>query len=190
MLGGFDTLIYAFPRSANRRQRWRDRSILRVFRDARGPERAQYGKGSFQNAVAALGFPTPRILLTCLDRAVIGGAFLVMPRLPGRVMLDAFFSPRVVRMPALLAALQARLHGLDADAFRQHLTATRYAAERLTIAGSAPRQHAGAYRRRCADRLSNPACVGRSPTVRHRRCTRRSATATSTRSTSCSTATK
>lgn len=133
MLGGFDTLIYSFelrdppPALAGP-------LILRVYRDARGPERAPH-EGSIQNAVAALGFPTPRILLTCTDRAVLGGAFLVMPRLPGRVMLDALFGPRIVRIPALLAALQARLHTLDSDAFRQRIAAAPCSAERLTVAG-------------------------------------------------------
>ncbi len=133
MLGGFDTLVYAFE--------LRDPPlelagplVLRVYRDARGPERA-HREGCVQNAAAALGFPTPRVLLTCLDRAVLGGAFLVMQRLPGRVMLDSFLGPRVLRMPALLAALQARLHALDTDVFQRHLAAARCPTDRMSVAG-------------------------------------------------------
>lgn len=108
--------------------------MLRIYRDARGPERA-HREGSVQNAVGALGFPTPRILLTCLDRAVLGGAFLIMQRVPGRVMLDALFGPRLLRMPGLLRgvatvgrrwivdrylrAYRAR-RGLDLDAVRYY----------------------------------------------------------------------
>jgi aminoglycoside phosphotransferase (APT) family kinase protein len=132
MLGGFDTLIYSFE--------LRDAPpalagplVLRLYRDARGPERARR-EGSVQNAVAALGFPTPRVLLTCVDRAVLGGAFVVMPRLPGRVMLDAFLGPRVVRMPALLAALQARLHALDPDALARALEAAACPVQSMTVA--------------------------------------------------------
>jgi len=79
--------------------------VLRVYRDARGPERAQR-EACVQNAVEGLGFPTPRVLLTCVDRRVLGGAFQVMRRLRGRVMLDAILGPRVLRMPAERAARQ------------------------------------------------------------------------------------
>lgn len=131
MLGGFDTLVYAFE--------LRDALapltgglVLRVYRDARGPERAQR-EACVQNAVAALGYPTPRVLLTCLDRTVLGGAFLVMQRLPGRVMLDSFFGPRIVRMPALLAALQVRLHALDPQALRRQLEAAECSGEGMSV---------------------------------------------------------
>jgi aminoglycoside phosphotransferase (APT) family kinase protein len=123
MLGGFDTLVYAFE--------LRDAPplldgplVLRIYRDAQGPMRAER-EGCVQNALAALGFPTPRVLLTCVDRSVLGGAFLIMQRLRGRVMLDAFFGPRILRMPALLAELQVRLHELDPLAFAHRLAAAR-----------------------------------------------------------------
>jgi len=132
MLGGFDTLIYAFeiedapPALAGP-------LVLRVYRDARGPERAQR-EACVQNAVEGLGFPTPRVLLTCVDRRVLGGAFQVMRRLRGRVMLDAILGPRVLRMPAVLARLQAQLHGVDARAFADRLAADRCGIEALSIA--------------------------------------------------------
>ena len=131
MLGGFDTLVYAFalrdppPELAGP-------LVLRVYRDAQGPQRARR-EASLQNGVGALGFPIPRVLLTCADRGVLGGAFLVMQRIPGRVMLDAFFGPRVLAMPGLLAALQARLHGLDAEALRRRLDADGTAAAELSV---------------------------------------------------------
>ena len=52
-----------------------------------------------------------------LVRGVLGGAFQVMRRLRGRVMLDAIFGPGVLRMPTVLATLHAQLHGLDVPAF-------------------------------------------------------------------------
>jgi aminoglycoside phosphotransferase (APT) family kinase protein len=133
VLGGFDTLIYRFAlRSAP--AAFAGPLIVRVFRDAQGPERARY-EASIQNAIAALGFPVPAVLLTCTDRAVVGGAFNVMPSVQGRVMLDAFFGPQIVRMPALLARLHARLHRLDADAFVQRIDPNAVPAQRLAIAG-------------------------------------------------------
>ena len=132
LLGGFDTLVYAFelrdpPRALA------GPLVLRVYRDARGPERA-HREGCVQNAVAALGFPTPRVLLTCLDRSVLGGAFQVMQRLHGHVMLDDFLGPRIVRMPALLAALQVRLHALDPHAFQHHLAAGQCPTDHMSVA--------------------------------------------------------
>src|SRR5579862_6587193 len=137
LLGGFDTLVYRFA--------LRDAPaalagplIVRVFRDERGPERARY-EASVQNAVAGLGFPVPRVLLTCADRSVVGGAFNVMPRVQGSVMLDAFFGPRIVRMPGLLADLHARLHRLDAGAFVDGIDPEAVPAQGLAIAGECGR---------------------------------------------------
>jgi aminoglycoside phosphotransferase (APT) family kinase protein len=121
MLGGFDTLVYAFELHAPPPP-FDGPLVLRVYRDAYGPERARR-EACIQNAVEALGFPTPRVLVICADRRVLGGAFQIMRRLPGRVMLHAMFGPRVLRMPAVLAGLQARLHGLDANAFVRRLEA-------------------------------------------------------------------
>jgi aminoglycoside phosphotransferase (APT) family kinase protein len=122
LLGGFDTLIYRFelrdppPALAGP-------LVLRLYRDARGPDSARR-ESIVQNAVAALGFPTPRILRTCIDRTVLGGAFVIMPYVHGRVMRDAFFGPRALDMCALLASLHARLHGLDADALARDAAGT------------------------------------------------------------------
>ncbi len=133
LLGGFDTLVYQFALQGAPAA-LAGPLIVRVFRDARGPARARY-EASVQNAVAALGFPVPNVLLTCTNRDVVGGAFNVMPRVQGRVMLDAFFGPRIVRMPALLADLHARLHRLDADAFVEGIDPDAVPAQGLAIAG-------------------------------------------------------
>lgn len=132
MLGGFDTLVYAFE-IADPPPTLAGPLVLRVYRDARGPERARL-EACVQNAVDELGFPTPRVLLTCVDRAVLGGAFQVMRRVHGRVMLDAIFGPRVLRMPTVLATLQAQLHSLDVQAFTARLAAGQCSAEQLSVA--------------------------------------------------------
>jgi aminoglycoside phosphotransferase (APT) family kinase protein len=133
LLGGFDTLIYRFAlRGAP--TPLAEQLIVRVFRDEQGPERARY-EASVQNAIAALGFPVPRVLVTCPDRAVVGGAFNVMQRVQGRMMLDALFGPQIVRMPALLAHAHARLHRLDADPFVQHIDPEAVPSQGLAIVG-------------------------------------------------------
>lgn len=70
-----------------------------------------------QNALAALGYPVPRVLTACADRGPLGGAFLVMERAPGRPLLDA----QRVGASCVLAQAQARLHALDADALLRAL---------------------------------------------------------------------
>jgi aminoglycoside phosphotransferase (APT) family kinase protein len=133
LLGGFDSLIYAFELRAAPAP-LDGPLVLRLYRDAGGPERARR-EGSVQNAVGALGFPTPLVQLTCLDRSVLGGAFVIMQRLPGRVMLDALFGPRLLRLPALLAALHARLHALDAQRLTRALAAAGCSTDALSVNG-------------------------------------------------------
>ncbi|MGH7785768.1 MAG: phosphotransferase family protein [Candidatus Binatia bacterium] len=119
ILGGFDTLVYGFSLRAPSAA-LAGPLILRLYRDADGPPRAQR-EAAVQNAAAGLGYPTPRVLDVCVDRGVLGGAFQVMQRLPGRVMLDAFFGPALLRLPIVLADLHLRLHALDATCFPAHL---------------------------------------------------------------------
>ena len=121
ILGGFDTLIYSFALRAPPAD-LAGPLILRLYRDADGPQRAQ-GEAAVQNTAATLGYPTPRVLAVCPDRGVLGGAFQVMQRLPGRVMVDAFFGPALLRLPGVLADLHLRLHALDASGFRAQLAA-------------------------------------------------------------------
>ena len=110
ILGGFDTLIYGF--SVAGAGALEGDLVLRVYRDEKGPRRAAY-ESVVQNTVADLGFPAPRVLLTCVDRGVLGGAFVVMRRIRGEAMVHGFLRPGMHRLPAVMAKLQAQLHGLD-----------------------------------------------------------------------------
>ncbi|MGH7335195.1 MAG: phosphotransferase [Candidatus Rokuibacteriota bacterium] len=44
---------------------------------------------AIQNTLADLGFPAPRVFLTNADPEILGGAFLVIERMPGRPLLAA-----------------------------------------------------------------------------------------------------
>jgi len=70
-----------------------------------------------QNAVAALGYPVPRVLLASADRGPLGAGFLVMERAAGRPLL----ATRRPGMGRLLAETHARLHGLNAEALLRAL---------------------------------------------------------------------
>lgn len=111
--GGFDTRIFAFQ-LAGAPDAYAGRLIVRIFRDARGSARAA-AEQALQNAIAGAGYPAPPVLHACLDATVVGGAFTVMPLVPGTTLLDAALRPStmMLRMPGLLAEAHARLHATD-----------------------------------------------------------------------------
>lgn len=122
--GGFDTTIYGFRLTLT--SKFSMPLIVRIFRPEAGNEQAQF-ESDVQNAVDRLGFPTPPVLFTCTDASVLGSAFLIMPRVPGRVMLDAMLGLGMVKQFRNLGKLHARLHALSVDAF-----------ETLVASGEAP----------------------------------------------------
>jgi aminoglycoside phosphotransferase (APT) family kinase protein len=82
-----------------------------------------------QRAVAAAGFPTPRVRVAGGPDDGLGRAFLVMDRAAGKPALASLDSgltpaavPRLLRqVPQLLATSMARLHALDPDLVRGEL---------------------------------------------------------------------
>lgn len=109
---GFDATIYRFQLKGAPPD-YSPRLIVRIFPpQAAGRARRE---SAFQGAVAAAGYPAPRIIHVCLDEAVLGGAFAIMPLVPGKRLIDAVLQPSLfaLRAPVLLAEAQARLHDLD-----------------------------------------------------------------------------
>ena len=119
VLGGFDTSIYAFVLN-NAGARYAGGLIARVFRTPAEAERARY-EAVIQNAVASLGYPAPEVLIVEPKPDVLGAPFIIMRRMPGRVMLDALLGVHMGNMATLLGQEHARLHGLDAEEFRRLL---------------------------------------------------------------------
>jgi aminoglycoside phosphotransferase (APT) family kinase protein len=115
ILGGFDTLVYSLS-LAGAPSPLAGPLILRAFRQDNGPERARF-ETAVQNEIARQGYPAPRALYTCADPGPLGKAFLIMERLPGRIMLEAMLrpSPQFFRAPVILGELHAKLHGLDPE---------------------------------------------------------------------------
>jgi len=113
--GGFDTRIFAFrlagvsPSSAGP-------LILRLLGPHHAPARA-LREQVVQNTLANSGYPAPRVLCASADVSTLGGAFLVMERVPGRALIE----DRIFNLGAVLVDLQARLHALDADALLEAL---------------------------------------------------------------------
>jgi hypothetical protein len=101
VIGGFDTRIFAY-RVRGAEAAWSGPLILRALARKADPLRVLRER-AIQNAVAALGYPAPRVVDACTDPAVLGGAFLAMERLPGRVLPEE----RVIGMASVLASLPA-----------------------------------------------------------------------------------
>jgi hypothetical protein len=101
--GGYDTRIFAF-RLSGAPGHFSIPLILRVLGRQHLSARA-LSERAIQNAVAGLGYPAPRVLLASPDPTILGGAFLVMERLPGRPLLDAYFASRAISTSARRAAV-------------------------------------------------------------------------------------
>jgi aminoglycoside phosphotransferase (APT) family kinase protein len=128
VIGGFDTKIYDFRLSGGT-ETWSPPLILRVFPAHADRLRARR-EAAVHGAVVGMGFPAPRVLLLCEDAGILGGTFVVMERVPGRMMLADVFSPSRVlfllprvlgTVPRTLGETQARLHSLDGEALLRAL---------------------------------------------------------------------
>ena len=107
--GGFDTRIFAF-RLRGAASAFAGPLILRLLAPQHDPARVLRERVT-QNTLAGLGYPAPRVLLACPDAAPLGGAFLIMERLPGAPLLQAHY----LNLSRVLVETQLRLHALDAE---------------------------------------------------------------------------
>lgn len=133
ILGGFDTLVYGF-RLDGAPDEFSGPLVLRIFHNDPRPERVRFER-AVQNEVASQGYPAPRVLHTCADAGAVGKAFVIMERLPGRMMLDTMLrpSPQFFRAPAILGELHAKLHDLYPTALLIAIEKAGFTAGRLTI---------------------------------------------------------
>jgi aminoglycoside phosphotransferase (APT) family kinase protein len=133
LTGGFWGAIYTFELE-NAPPAWRGELVLRVMPD---PDVAAK-ETVVQRELADQGYPTPGVLLSGRDDA-LGGAFMIMPRAPGRTPLGALefgraltALPRTLRhLPALLATTAQHLHAIEAGPIRRALADAGIDARRL-----------------------------------------------------------
>lgn len=132
MSGGYDATILRF--SLNRApDPFSGPLVLRLFQATVDAQRAPQ-EGAVQNALAELGYPAPRVFAAEARIEPLGGPFLIMERVPGRVIgseLEGLSIKGLGQALSLLAQLprirrevlrfwdeaQTRLHALPADAF-------------------------------------------------------------------------
>jgi aminoglycoside phosphotransferase (APT) family kinase protein len=121
LTGGFDTRVYAFA-LAHAEPPFDVPLVIRVFGPHDADTRAPY-EAAIQGAVAGQGFPAPAVVHVCRERDALGGPFLIMARAPGKRLVDSLFGPAVLKVPAVLSRLHARLHRLDMQPVRDALAA-------------------------------------------------------------------
>lgn len=114
--GGFDTLTYQF--SIRGTGGTLDQPlVLRMYREPVDGVRARF-EAALTNAVVDLGFPAPRVLLSCEDPEVIGRPFIIMQRVPGTLLVRRLFGPSILTVPGIVADAHVRLHSLDGEVIR------------------------------------------------------------------------
>lgn len=112
--GGFDTRIFRFQlKEAPNELSYP--LILRLFKKS-SQHRALF-ESAIQNAVAASGYPAPRVFFTCTDESVLGGSFMIMELMPGQPM----FNIPIENVPDMLAKAHLHLHSIDVDSIRKAL---------------------------------------------------------------------
>src|SRR5262249_38900496 len=113
ILGGFDNFIYGFSlRGAP--GHLSGRLILRLYRTDTDPRQACFER-PLQKVLAGGGSPPPPVLLVGGAGDGLGRAFVVMPRVPGRLMVDTLRGPAAIRMATTLACAQLALHAVDPE---------------------------------------------------------------------------
>lgn len=105
--GGYETSIYRFQLMGAIEELSRP-LILRIYPSRNHPSRALF-EMLVQNAAADMGYPAPRVYFACKDMSVLGGAFIVMERLQGELMLTA----PLQTIPEMLAEAHVNLHRID-----------------------------------------------------------------------------
>ena len=109
LTGGFETFTYGFRVSAECGP-LSGPLVLRVFRE-RGAETQGRREAAFQNALAGLGYPVPRVVLQVGRPGIGGRPFNLMKRVSGRPMMADLYdgTADLESVPGRLARVHARL---------------------------------------------------------------------------------
>ena len=121
--------------------------VLRLFPAESDPLQARFEQ-VVQNVLSEMDQPVPRVGHLCSDLAVLGGTFLIMERMPGRMMLDSLLdgsnvllnAPRLIaesltRVPQRLAEAQLRVQALDPVPLERALESAGIPSRMYTVGG-------------------------------------------------------
>jgi aminoglycoside phosphotransferase (APT) family kinase protein len=130
LAGGFENTVFVFaltgaPETSS------GPLVLRIFSARPDSERATV-EATVHNALAAMGYPAPRVCFVETDPSILGSAFIIMERKRGRTLAEEFQGlgggrsirellrllsrvPRMLREFSLLVEAQYRLHQLPSE---------------------------------------------------------------------------
>ena len=152
MTGGFEAAIFGF-RLGVAPPLFAGPLVLRLFQASRHPQ-AVRREAAVQNALAGMAYPAARVVVIETEPTILGGPFLVMEKLPGRLLGFGFEGlgegrsaivlvrsllglPRHVRRTIRLwCEAQLALHALPAAAFATALEAAGQARNDFSVDAS------------------------------------------------------
>lgn len=120
LAGGFDTSIFSFQ-LAGSPEALAGPLVLRLYPADQGVDKAKF-EGVAQNALVEVGVPASPVHLICSDINPLGGACIVMDRLPGRRLIDVADD----RSSMLLGRAHAELHDAPAEPVVESLAAAGF----------------------------------------------------------------
>ncbi len=124
LAGGFEALTLVIRLSGEVPPSLTGPLVLRVLPEPGGARRS-LAEATFQNAVAAAGFPAPAVVVAGGRRTVSGRAFNLMKHVPGRPMMQALRGVDAVgRVARQLARAHAELHDLPTAGIEESLRST------------------------------------------------------------------
>ena len=131
--GGFETFTFGF-RLSNASDELSGPLILRLFRQ-RGHSHQGKREAAFQNALAGLGYPVPRVEIVAEAPGLGGQPFNIMERVPGHTLGEEMIAPGA-DFPAEIARLahiQARLHTIPTQPVQDALSESGIPSEQYNI---------------------------------------------------------
>ncbi len=135
LMGGFETLIYAF-RLSEAATHLAGPLVLRLMAEPDGIIRA-VKEAVFQNGVAGAGYPAPRVLIAGGERTIGERAFNVMDRVHGHSMMEDLFAGPATgpEVADLLAQTHADLHAVPSDRIANAIEAAGIPLRVVSLAG-------------------------------------------------------
>lgn len=131
--GGFETFTYGFRVSSEYGQ-FSGPLILRLFRE-RGKATQGQREAAFQNALAGLGYPVPRVVLQVGSPGIQGRPFNVMDRVKGRPMIAENLDggADLSAVSGWIARVHTRLHGVPVQPVKDAVERSGFPADAFSI---------------------------------------------------------
>jgi aminoglycoside phosphotransferase (APT) family kinase protein len=128
MAGGFEAYLYKFKIEGN--HKIKGKLVLRLFPKYNNPETATW-QTMIHNLLREECLPVPRVYYSTSDTNILGGSFLIMEYVEGKV-IDPIIDPSIF---VLTAKTQARLHLIDGAKISEKIVAHGHSVDSHTFEG-------------------------------------------------------